>query len=177
MLASGQWSEQRGTNVLDSGAPWYDTYATSDGKFVSIGAIEPKFFAALVERLGLEPAELAAQNDRAAWPALRERIAARFASRTRDAWCEAFAGSDACFAPVLTFAESRGDTHGMARHSTIELGGIAQPAPAPRFSRTPGQALRPPPERGGGGRAALRDWGLASDEIEALAGLGLGTLD
>ncbi len=177
MLANGQWSEERGANVLDSGAPWYDTYPTSDGKFVSIGAIEPKFFAALVDRLGLDPEEVGAQNDRAGWPALRERIAARFGTRTRDAWCDVFAGSDACFAPVLTFGESRAHPHGAARHSTVELGGIAQPAPAPRFSRTPGSARRPPPERGGDGRAALRDWGMGHVEIDALARMGMGFLD
>ena len=177
MLASGQWSEERGVNVLDSGAPWYDTYATRDGKFVAIGAIEPKFYAALLERLGLDAAALPAQHDRAGWPALRAQFAERFASRTRADWCEAFDGSDACFAPVLSFTEARDDPHHTARESTIELGGIAQPAPAPRFSRTPGAARRPPPERGDGGGAALQEWGFETQAIERLVGLGVNMHD
>ncbi|HWK85754.1 MAG TPA: CaiB/BaiF CoA-transferase family protein [Caldimonas sp.] len=174
MLAAGRWSETRGENMLDSGAPWYDTYATRDGKYVAIGAIEPQFYAELLERLGLDAAALPAQHDRAGWPLLRERFAGRFAERTRDEWCAAFEGSDACFAPVLTFGESRADAHRLARHGTIELAGIAQPAPAPRFARTPGAARCPPPERGAGGLAALRDWGFAPAAIDELAGLGLG---
>jgi alpha-methylacyl-CoA racemase len=176
MLAAGRWSEGRGENVLDSGAPWYDTYETSDGKYVAIGAIEPKFYAELLARLDLDAAALPAQHDRSGWPLLRQRFAERFASRTRDEWCAAFEGSDACFAPVLTFTESRHDAHRVARHGTIELGGIAQPAPAPRFGRTPGAASRPPPERGAGGDAALRDWGFAPAAIDELEGLGVGFL-
>jgi alpha-methylacyl-CoA racemase len=176
MLAADQWSEARGENVLDSGAPWYDTYATRDGKHVAIGAIEPKFYAELLERLSLDATTLPAQHDRAGWPVLRQRFAERFASRTRDDWCVAFEGSDACFAPVLTFTESRRDTHRLARNGTIEIGGIAQPAPAPRFARTPGAARRPPPERGAGGHAALHDWGFAPAAIEELSGLGVGFL-
>jgi alpha-methylacyl-CoA racemase len=174
MLAAGQWSEVRGENVLDSGAPWYDTYATRDGKHVAVGAIEPKFYTELLERLGLDAAALPGQHDRAGWPLLRQRFAERFASRTRDEWCTAFEGSDACFAPVLTFTESRHDAHRLARGGTIEIDGIAQPAPAPRFARTPGAARRPPPERGAGGHSALQDWGFAPAGIEELAGLGVG---
>ena len=174
MLASGQWSETRGANLLDSGAPWYDTYATRDGKYVAVGAIEPKFYAALLQRLGLDAASLPAQFDRAGWPALRERFAAAFATRTRDEWCAVFDGSDACFAPVLTFSESIRHPQVASRGGSIELDGIAQPAPAPRFARTPGAARRPPPERGEGGGAALRDWGFAAQDLEALAALGLG---
>ncbi|MGZ5133000.1 MAG: CaiB/BaiF CoA transferase family protein [Caldimonas sp.] len=174
MLASGQWSEARGENILDSGAPWYDCYRTGDGKYVAIGAIEPKFYAELLARLGLDAATLPAQHDRAGWPVLRERFAATFAGRTRDEWCAAFDGSDACFAPVLTFSESRRHPQVVARAGSIELGGVAQPAPAPRFTRTPGAARRPPPERGDGGAAALADWGFAPAEIDELAALGLG---
>jgi alpha-methylacyl-CoA racemase len=174
MLAAGRWNERRGDNVLDSGAPWYDAYATRDGKHVAVGAIEPKFYAELLERLGLDVAALPAQFDRAGWPLLRQRFAERFASRTRDEWCAAFEGSDACFAPVLTFTESRLDAHCLARGGTIEIGGIAQPAPAPRFARTPGATRRPPPERGAGGHSALQDWGFAPAAIEELAGLGVG---
>jgi alpha-methylacyl-CoA racemase len=177
MLAAGQWSEKRGENILDTGAPWYDTYATGDGKYVAIGAIEPKFYAELLQRLGLDAAALPAQHDRAGWPLLRQCFAERFASRTRDQWCAVFDGSDACFAPVLTFAESRRDAHRVARDGTNEIGGIAQPAPAPRFARTPAAVLRPPPERGTDGRAALRDWGFGPDEVSAMAGLGTGFRD
>src|SRR5436190_9340769 len=159
MLAAGSWSEARGANLLDGGAPWYDTYATRDGKHISIGAIEPKFYAELLQRLGLDAATLPRQHDRAGWPLLRERFAAAFLQRSRDEWCTAFEGSDACFAPVLSFSESRRHPHVAARDGTIELAGIDQPAPAPRFDRTPGAARRPPPERGEGGAEALGDWG------------------
>jgi len=174
MLDAGSWREERGVNILDGGAPWYDSYETSDGKFVAIGAIEAKFFAELLQRLEIDPATLPRQHDRAGWPAMRERFAAAFRSRSRDEWCAAFEGSDACFAPVLTFSESRRHPHVAARGGTVELAGIAQPAPAPRFGRTPGGARRPPPERGEGGADALRDWGFDAAAIEELGRLGLG---
>jgi alpha-methylacyl-CoA racemase len=175
MLDAGSWREERGVNILDGGAPWYDSYETADGKFVAIGAIEPKFFAELLQRLEIDPATLPRQHDRAGWPAMRERFAAAFRSRSREQWCAAFDGSDACFAPVLTFSESRRHPHVAARGGAIELAGIAQPAPAPRFARTPGGARRPPPERGEGGTDALRDWGFDAAAIEELARLGLGS--
>jgi alpha-methylacyl-CoA racemase len=174
MQAGGTWSEERGANVLDSGAPWYDTYETRDGKFVAVGAIEPKFYAALLERLGLAGEALPAQDDRAGWPGLRERFAAVFRQRTRDEWCRVFEGSDACFAPVLTFSEAAGHPHAVARDAHVAVGGVTQPAPAPRFSRTPGAVRGPPPERGGRGREALEDWGFTAEEVERLASLGVG---
>ena len=174
MAAAGQWQEARGVNVLDSGAPWYDTYETSDGRFVAIGAIEPKFYQDLLERLGLANAKLPHQDDRAGWPLLRKHFAETFRTRTRDEWCRVFANSDACFAPVLTFAEARSHPHHVARGSHVDVGGIHQPAPAPRFSRTPGKVRRPPPERGSMGREALSDWGFSAAEIEKLRALGLG---
>jgi alpha-methylacyl-CoA racemase len=174
MLHEGNWRETRGDNALDSGAPWYDTYETSDGKFVAIGAIEAKFYAELVERLGLAGEQLPAQHDRAGWPGLRRRFAAAFRSRTRDEWTRVFEGSDACFAPVLSFAEARAHPHNVARGSHVAVGGVAQPAPAPRFSATPGAVRRPPPERGALGREALADWGFNRAEIDRLASLGLG---
>jgi alpha-methylacyl-CoA racemase len=158
MLAARRWSEARGENVLDSGAPWYDTYETRDGRFVAIGAIEPKVYAELLERLGLARETLPAQHDRAGWPELRRHFAAVFRSRTRDEWCAVFEGSDACFAPVLTFAEARRHPHNVARKGYITVGEVAQPAPAPRFSRTPGAVERAAPERGAHGRDALADW-------------------
>ena len=177
LAAAGHWSETRGANVLDSGAPWYDTYETSDGKHVAVGAIEPKFYAELLARLGLDAALIAEQNDRRTWPRLRAQIAACFKSRTRDAWVAVFEGSDACFAPVLTFAESRAHPHVVARSGSLSLGGVDQPAPAPRFSRTPGVARTPPPERGQRGVDALRDWGFATSDIDALVALGVGCAD
>ena len=174
MVAAGTWKETRGTNILDSGAPWYDTYETSDGRFVAIGAIEPKFYTELLTRLGLAGTPLPGQHDRAGWPLLRARFAESFRSRTRDEWCRVFADSDACFAPVLTFSEAMAHPHFAARRSHVSVGGIDQPAPAPRFSRTPAGAPHPPPERGERGREALRDWGFADADIARLRGLGVG---
>ena len=177
MLAAGRWSEARGENTLDTGAPWYDTYETKDGKYVSIGSIEARFYDELIERLGLKGEPLPAQHDRARWPELRAALAKRFKSKTRDEWCVAFEGSDACFAPVLTFSEARGDPHNVARGAYIEVAGVAQPAPAPRFSRTPGKVRRAPPERGQGGREALADWGFDQAAVARLAALGTGFSD
>jgi alpha-methylacyl-CoA racemase len=174
MLHEGSWTETRGDNALDSGAPWYDTYATSDGRHVAIGAIEAKFYAELLERLGLAAERLPAQHDRAGWPELRRRFAAAFRSKTRDEWCRVFEGSDACFAPVLTFSEARTHPHNVARRAHVSVGGVEQPAPAPRFAGTPGAVRRPPPERGALGREALVDWGFSRTEIDRLASLGVG---
>jgi len=177
MLAAGQWRDERGVNLLDTGAPWYDSYATQDGLYVAIGALEPKFYAVLIERLGLVGQDLPAQHDRARWPELRERFAAALRSKTRDEWCAVFDGADACFAPVLSFAEARTHAHNQARQRTVEVAGIEQPAPAPLFGRTPGGVRGGPPERGAGGRRALVDWGFTAAEIETLAALGLGFVD
>jgi len=165
LLASGQWEERRGVNVLDTCAPWYDTYATSDGKHCAVGAIEPKFYAEFVARLGLDPATLPDQHDRARWPELRARFVQAFATRTRAQWETIFAGSDACVAPVLTFTEAAAHPHARARAAHVEVDGVVQPAPAPRLSRTPGAVRRGPPERGEDGEDALRDWGFDAGEI------------
>jgi len=167
-MASGIWRDERGTNILDSGAPWYDTYETRDGRHVAVGAIEAKFYAELLARLDLDAALAKTQHDRTTWPALRETLAARFRERTRDEWAAVFADADACVAPVLTFAESRAHPQIVARGGAIEIDGVAQPAPAPRFARTPGAATRPPPERGSGGAEALAEWGFGAEEIAAL---------
>jgi alpha-methylacyl-CoA racemase len=174
MAAAGRWSEARGENVLDSGAPWYDTYETSDGKYVAIGAIEPKFYGELLARLGLRNrTNLPPQHEESGWPALRTAFADAIGTKTRDEWCRIFDGSDACFAPVLTFTEARAHPHNTARGTFTRVGAVDQPAPAPRFSRTPGMIRRAPPERGEGGAAALADWGFSPEEIEALRSLGL----
>jgi alpha-methylacyl-CoA racemase len=174
LLADRQWHDRRGVNLLDSGAPWYDSYATRDGQYVAIGAIESRFYAELIERLGLAGEDLPAQHDRSRWPELRERFAAVFRSRTRAEWCRVFEGSDACFAPVLSFAEAREHAHNVARGRSIKVGGVEQPAPAPLFARTPGAVRGGPPERGAMGREALVDWGFTPGEIDALATQGLG---
>jgi alpha-methylacyl-CoA racemase len=174
MLAAGRWSEARGENTLDTGAPWYNTYETKDGKYVSIGSIEARFYEELLEKLNLKNEPLPPQHDRAGWPELHRRFAAAFKSKTRDEWSAVFEGSDACFAPVLTFSEARSHPHNVARASFVEVGGVTQPAPAPRFSRTPAEIRRPPPERGAGGREALADWGFDEATIARLASLGLG---
>jgi alpha-methylacyl-CoA racemase len=174
MRAAGHWNDTRGDNALDSGAPWYDTYATRDGKYVAVGAIEPKFYAELLHRLGLVASELPTQHDRAGWPVLRQRLATAFRARTRDEWCEKFADSDACVAPVLDFSEARAHPHANARNGYVRVADIAQPAPAPRFSRTPGAVRAPPPERGSGGGEALLDWGFSAEDIDRMRTLGLG---
>ena len=174
LMAGGQWRDgERGNNILDSGAPWYDTYATADGEHVAIGAIEAKFYAELLDRLGFDATLAATQHDRSTWPALRARFVECFRQRTRAEWEAVFEGSDACFAPVLSFAGSRRHPHVAARAGTIEVGGIAQPAPAPRFDRTPGETTGPPPERGSGGNAALQRWGFDAAAVAALQGLGV----
>jgi alpha-methylacyl-CoA racemase len=172
-LKVGEWSETRGANILDTGAPWYDVYETRDAKYVSIGAIEAKFYAELVSRLNLRTEDLPGQYERARWPELRELFARAFRTKTRDEWCAIFAGSDACFAPVLSFSESRDHPHNAARASFVDVAGVPQPAPAPRFSRTPGAVRGAPPERGEGGRAALADWGFSGAEVERLRSGGL----
>ncbi|HEX2651503.1 MAG TPA: CaiB/BaiF CoA-transferase family protein [Burkholderiales bacterium] len=172
-LHAKRWTEERGANILDSGAPWYDVYETKDGRHVSIGSIEAKFYEDLLRRLGLEDESLPAQNDRKGWPKLRERFTALFKSKTRDEWCAVFEGSDACFAPVLSFSEARGHAHNVARKNFISVAGVEQPAPAPRFSRTPAKVRRAPPERGEGGAQALKEWSFTQADIDRLTSLGL----
>jgi alpha-methylacyl-CoA racemase len=158
LIASGNWREARESNLLDGGTPWYDSYRTRDGQFMAVGAVEARFYAELLEKLGLSDAGLPAQHDREGWPVLRERFAAVFAERTRDEWCRVFEGSDACVAPVLGFSEAPGHPQHRARESFVEFDGVVQPAPAPRFSGTPSRISRAAPRRGEGGAEALREW-------------------
>src|SRR5438046_1827646 len=171
-LATNNWSEQRASNILDTGAPWYDVYETKDGKYVAIGAIEDKFFKQLLSKLQVR--EVTPQHDRAGWPKMREQFAKTFKAKTRDEWCRVFEGSDACFAPVLSWSEARRHPQSISRNSYLTVAGVEQPAPAPRFSRTPAKLRRAPPERGEGGARALADWGFDSDEVKQLRSLGLG---
>jgi alpha-methylacyl-CoA racemase len=170
-LKAGSWSEARGENILDTGAPWYNVYETSDGKHVSIGSIETRFYEELLQKLGVPDL---GQHDRKRWPEMQALFAKTFKSKTREEWCNVFKGSDACFAPVLSWSEARRDAHNVARKSFTNVANVDQPSPAPRFSRTPGAVRRAPPERGEGGRQALADWGFDPEHITKLSALGLG---
>jgi alpha-methylacyl-CoA racemase len=171
MLASGLWEDRRGVNLLDTGAWFYDVYETGDGRWVSVGALEPQFFAELVRLVGLGD-DLPPQYDRSSWPAMRERLAAAFRTRTMDEWCAVLEGTDACFAPVLSLAEARTHPHNAHRGTFTEVAGVAQPAPAPRFSRTPGAVARPPAHAGQHTGEALEEWGLTGDEVATLRDTG-----
>jgi len=156
--SQGLWSDERGTNMLDTGAPYYDTYETADGKYMSIGAIEPQFYAELLKGLGLDDADLPDQNDMARWPELREAFTKAFAAHDRDHWAKVFAGTDACAAPVLSFAEVLTEPHIAERNTFFDEGGNLQPMPAPRFSRSVPAVPTPPGPRGADTEAVLRDW-------------------
>jgi alpha-methylacyl-CoA racemase len=166
MRAMGIWSDDRGANLLDTGAPFYDVYETADGEHVSIGSLEPQFYAELIRRLGLD--DLPDRGDRENWPVIRERFRALFRSRTRAEWTETLEGTDVCFGPVLSMGEAHAHPHNIARGTFVEANGALQPAPAPRFSRTPGAISRPPPAPGDGADEALRDWGFRPGEIAKL---------
>jgi alpha-methylacyl-CoA racemase len=170
--AAGMWKEQRRSNLLDGGAHFYDTYQCSDGKWVSIGSIEPQFYALLLEKTGINDPEFQKQHDRAAWPELRQKLAHVIAQKTRDEWTEIMGGTDVCFAPVLDLDEAPKHPHNAARGTFVELGGVIQPAPAPRFSATPGKIQGPPPAIGAHDREALGDWGFSDAEIGALQSAG-----
>jgi alpha-methylacyl-CoA racemase len=163
LMAQGLWRDERGVNLLDGGAPWYDVYQTADGKWMAVGALEPQFYAALLAGLGLDgAADLPDRGDPRNWAELRARLAARFAERTRDEWAAVFAGSDACTEPVLSLTEAAADPHLAARRTYVtgDGDGVTQPAPSPRFSRTPGRLSQPPPGPGQHTTQALTEWGL-----------------
>jgi alpha-methylacyl-CoA racemase len=169
MKAMGFWTEERGTNLLDTGAHFYDVFECADGKYVSIGSIEPQFYAELLRLTGLEgDEELKAQMNRGQWPQLKEKLATTFRSKTRDEWCSIMEGSDVCFAPVLSLSEAPQHPHNVARGTFTELAGVVQPAPSPRFSRTPGEISRPPSHPGQHTDEALGDWGFTTDEVAKL---------
>jgi alpha-methylacyl-CoA racemase len=168
LRAMGIWNDERGTNMLDTGAHFYNVYETADGKYVSIGSIEPQFYAELLRLTGLEGEELPWQQDRAAWPAMKERLAGIFRTRTRDEWCELMEGSDVCFAPVLSIPEAIEHPHNVDRGTFVEVAGITQPGPAPRFSRTPGEIRRPPAHAGQHTDDVLTEAGFDADRLAKL---------
>jgi len=168
LRAMGIWSEERGDNLLDSGAPWYDVYETKDGKYVAIGSLEKRFYGELMRLTGLADDNPPKQWDRTQWPELRSRLAATFKARTREEWRAIMEGSDVCFAPVLSFGEALQHPHNRARGTFVEVDGIQQPAPAPRFSRTPAAIQRPPARPGEHTDQALADWGFSVADIAVL---------
>jgi alpha-methylacyl-CoA racemase len=172
MKAAGIWTEERGTNMLDTGAHFYDTYETADGKHISLGSIEPQFYALLLKLGGIEDPEFAHQLDRSKWPGLKEKITAVIKTKTRDEWCDIMLGTDVCFAPVLSMEEAMDHPHNVSRNSFVEIDGVKQPAPAPRFSRTQPETPTPPPAAGEHNESALADWGLSEGDITAVKGSG-----
>jgi alpha-methylacyl-CoA racemase len=171
LAAGGGWQDRRGSNLLDGGTPFYDTYACADGEYVAVGALEPQFWAELVAVLDLHDAP--GQWEVAQWPALRERLTAVFLTRTRDEWAAAFEGRPACVTPVLRLGESAGHPHLAARGTTVEVDGVVQPAPAPRFSRTPPAVPTAPRPVGADTHAALSDWGFTEADLADLAAEGV----
>jgi len=167
LKAMGEWTQQRGSNLLDGGAHFYDTYRCRDGKYISIGPIEPQFYALFLAKTGLTDPDFSQQWDRARWPELKARLAAHLETRSRDEWCQLLEGSDACVAPVLDMDEAPEHPHNRARGTFIEVGGIIQPAPAPRFSRSTPATPRPP-ITGATGEDVLADWGFQAAAIDAL---------
>jgi alpha-methylacyl-CoA racemase len=168
LLARGLWRDQRGTNLLDTGAPFYDVYETKDARWMAVGALEGKFFAELVRLLELD--DVPVHSEPRNWPELRQRITARFKERTREEWAEVFAGSDACVAPILTWTEAATHPHLAARRTLVERDGVLQPAPAPRFSRTAAELAPPPRDPGQDTRQVLTDWQIA--DVDSLLAAG-----
>ncbi len=172
MLHTGFATEGRGENMLDTGAHFYDVYECADGGWISIGSIEPQFYAELVQKLGLDPDDFADQHDRSRWPELKEKVAAVVATKARDEWDAILEGSDVCYAPVLTVSEAKEHPHHVARGTFVESGGIVQPGPAPRLSRTPGEIRRPPAHAGQHTDEVLAEMGLDAERIAALRASG-----
>ncbi len=165
---AGYWTDERGSNRLDSGAPWYDVYETQDGKWVAVGCTEHSFYLNTLKVLGLDPGAFADQHDRAGWPAMKETFTHTFRTRTRDGWVAAFEGTDTCFSPVLSLAEAPLHAHQRARGNFVEVAGVKQPAPAPRFSRSQVAVQGPPPEVGEHTGEVLPEWGFSAQEIQLL---------
>lgn len=166
--AMGMWTPQRGVNVLDSGAHFYDTYATKDGKFVSIGSIEPQFYALLIEKAELDPAIFGTQLNPTEWAVLKAELVKVFKTKTQAEWCALMEGTDVCFAPVLDFLEAQTHPHNVARQTYIKVEGMTQPAPAPRFSRTPSEVQHGARAAGEDTIEVLKAWGFSDTAIETV---------
>lgn len=164
----GVWKDERGSNSLDGGAHYYGAYETKDGKYISIASIEPQFYTELLEKLDLKKEDLPEQLNRDDWPGMRTRLESIFRQKTRDEWCEILEGTDVCFAPVLTLGEAPGHPHNSARNAFIEVDGVVQPAPAPRFSGTPLEIRQGPPAPGANTAGTLADWGFSKPEVATL---------
>jgi len=173
LRAMGIWTDQRGENLLDGGAHFYDVYQTADDQYISVGSIEPKFYAELLRLTGLEGKSLPGQLDRTQWPKMREVLRAVFRTKTRDEWCAIMEGTDVCFAPVLSMEEAPKHPHNKARGTFVEIAGVIQPGPAPRFSRTQAEIQGPPAQPGQHTDAVLSDWGLTAKEIDNLRAAGV----
>lgn len=172
MKAMGVWNGERRANLLDGGAHFYDTYQCSDGKWIALGSIEPQFYALLLEKAGLTDPAFGAQMDRSAWPDLKAKLAAVIARKTRAEWTAIMEGTDICFGPVMDLDEAPLHPHNVARETFVTVAGVVQPAPAPRFSATPGQIQGPPPAIGADTDTALTDWGLSAGELAQLKAAG-----
>lgn len=172
LRAAGQFKDRRQSNRLDGGAPWYSVYETRDGGYVALGSNEPRFYANTLELLGLTEANLTGQHDESGWPEMREQFATAFKTRTRDEWCALAEGREVCLTPVLSLAEAPNHRHNVARGAFVEMDGVIQPAPAPRFSRTVAQIPRGAADVGEHSREALKAWGFSDHEIELLVAVG-----
>jgi alpha-methylacyl-CoA racemase len=168
LRAMGRWTDDRSNNYLDGGAHYYGAYTCSDGKFISIGSIEAKFYALLLEKCGIEDPEFQAQNDRNAWPQLKQKLVSLFKTRSRDDWCKLLEGTDVCFAPVLSMEEAPSHPHNVSRQTFVKINEVTHPAPAPRFSRTQGEIQGPASLVGEHNEEVLLAWGFTSKDIEAL---------
>jgi alpha-methylacyl-CoA racemase len=172
MRASGMWKGERRANLLDGGAHFYDTYKCADGRWISIASIEPQFYALLLEKTGISDPDFNGQMNRDQWPSLKEKLAALILAKSRDEWCAIMDATDVCFAPVLTMDEAPSHPHNAARNTFVDVEGVVQPAPAPRFSATPGEIARPPPVIGAHNLEALSDWGFTASEVAGLQAAG-----
>lgn len=172
MKAQGRWEGEPGSNMSDSGAPFYEVYECADGRFLAVGPIEGPFWAEFLKVLDLPPDTVPPRDDQSQWPKGKAVLAEVFLRRSRDEWAALFDGTDACVSPVLSLDEAPSHPHAVARSAFVELGGVVQPAPAPRFSATPSALPSPPPERGAHTEEVLRDWGFSAQEIEALTSAG-----
>lgn len=169
----GQWSVEPGINVYETSAPYYDVYRTRDDRFLAVGAIEPNFFANLLAAIGADDIDIKDQHDRSKWPQMKRRLEELFATRTQQEWINLFVGKDVCVTPVLSMSEARNHDHFVQRRTFVESHGHVQPAPAPRFSRTPSSLSEPPPLLGEHSVNALNEWGFSEEEVQRLVTSGI----